>query len=77
MFRTPDDLRSKYEFVTLASLRAEQLQAGSVPRVEPRGRKPTVIAQEEVAAGLVAPWDPSSTDPSAGGEASSEQEPGE
>ena len=58
MFRIPEDYTSKYMFVTLASLRAEQLQSGAPPRVESRHTKATLVAQHEVAAGLVEPWDP-------------------
>ena len=58
MYRIPEDLKSKYEFVTLAAKRAEQLQMGAVPRVDPRSTKVTVIAQEEVARGRVQPFDP-------------------
>lgn len=42
----------KFEFVTLATLRAAQLMRGCSPRV-PAGRKSTTTAQREVAAGLV------------------------
>jgi DNA-directed RNA polymerase omega subunit len=65
MFKLPDNLESKYRFVTLASLRAEQLQAGARPRIETPTRKATVVAQEEVAMGLVEPWDPSQPAPEA------------
>ena len=58
MYKLPEDLRSKYRFVTLASKRAEQLQGGALPRVEEPYRKFTVVAQEEVATGAVQPWDP-------------------
>jgi len=58
MYRMPKDVENKYRFVTLASLRAEQLQAGARARVERAHRKSTVIAQEEVAEGLVDAWDP-------------------
>ena len=63
MQRLPEDMESKYEFVTLAALRAEQLQAGALPRVAAGGRKSTVIAQEEVSQGLVTPWDPNQPQP--------------
>ena len=65
MFKLPENLESKYRFVTLAALRAEQLQAGAKPRLEAGVRKPTVIAQEEVALGLVEPWDPNQPAPEA------------
>ena len=54
----PDNLENKYRFVTLAAKRAEQLQVGALPRVVSGERKVTVIAQEEVAAGLVDVWVP-------------------
>ena len=58
MFKLPEDLESKYRFVTLAALRAEQLQAGAAPRVETASRKATVIAQQEISEGMVAAWNP-------------------
>ena len=72
MLKLPENLESKYRFVTLASMRAEQLQAGAVARVESQHRKSTVIAQEEVAAGLVEAWDPSAAEPPAEGETDEE-----
>lgn len=62
MFRIPENWESKYRFVTLAALRAEQLQCGSRARLESAHTKPTVIAQQEVSAGLVEPWDPAEAD---------------
>jgi DNA-directed RNA polymerase omega subunit len=59
VFRLPENIDSKYRFVTLAARRAEQLQQGALPRVDSQGRKATVVAQEEVAANLIEPWDPS------------------
>ncbi len=67
MFKLPEDLESKYKFVTLAALRAEQLQAGALPRLTSHSHKATVVAQEEVADGLVEPWNPEAAEP---GEAS-------
>ncbi len=58
MFKLPEDLHDKYRFVTLAALRAVQLQAGARPRVGGSTRKVTIVAQEEVALGLVVAWDP-------------------
>ena len=58
MYKLPEDMKSKYEFVTLASKRAEQLQQGALPRVDETGRKQTVVAQAEVAQGLVELWEP-------------------
>jgi len=57
MFKPTETAMSKYRFVMLAALRAEQLQAGAIPRVDSDTRKATVLAQEEVAAGLVDVWD--------------------
>jgi DNA-directed RNA polymerase omega subunit len=59
MYKLPENMKSKYEFVTLAAKRAEQLQMGAAPRVDDEGgRKATVLAQAEVAQGLVAIWEP-------------------
>jgi DNA-directed RNA polymerase subunit omega len=58
MVKLPDNTMSKYRFVMLAALRAEQLQAGAIPRIDSDTRKATVLAQEEVAAGVVDVWDP-------------------
>ena len=58
MFKLPENLKSKYEFVTLVAKRAEQLQIGAVPRVDLPSSKVTVIALEEVAAGLVTVLEP-------------------
>lgn len=58
MYKLPEDIESKYKFVTLASKRAEQLQAGAPARVVTAGRKFTVVAQAEVAEGEVVVWEP-------------------
>jgi DNA-directed RNA polymerase subunit K/omega len=58
MYKLPEVLESKYKFVTLASKRAEQLQAGAPARVDIPGRKVTVVAQAEVAEGAVDAWEP-------------------
>lgn len=58
MYKLPENLESKYKFVTLASKRAEQLQMGALPRVALDNRKLTVIAQAEVATGAVTEWMP-------------------
>lgn len=58
MYKLPEDLDSKYKFVTLAAKRAEQLQCGALPRVEEEDRKVTVVAQAEVATGAVQAWSP-------------------
>ena len=58
MFKLPENLKNKYEFVILASKRAEQLQTGALPRVDNPTNKATISAQEEVASGLVKMVDP-------------------
>ncbi|NIM63532.1 MAG: DNA-directed RNA polymerase subunit omega [Acidobacteria bacterium] len=58
MYKLPEDLESKYKFVTLASKRAEQLQTGAPARVAVPDRKFTVVAQAEVAQGEVDVWEP-------------------
>ena len=58
MYKIPEEVKNKYEFVTLAAKRAEQLQMGAVPRCESESDKVTIIAQEEVATGRVRAYDP-------------------
>lgn len=53
MFRIPDNIDSKFRFITIAAMRAKQLQRGARPRVETRATKPTAISREEVLAGLI------------------------
>ena len=53
MVQYPDNLESKFKFVTLASLRCEQLQKGAKARLDSRSSKHTTVAQEEVLAGQV------------------------
>ncbi len=74
MYKLPEDLESKYRFVTLASKRAEQLQAGAPARVEAGTGKATVVAQAEVAAGLVEVWDPAEEEELLGGDEEVEEE---
>lgn len=45
---------NKYRLVMIAAKRARQLNAGSLPLVNPKSRKPTYIALEELAAGKIA-----------------------
>ena len=63
MFKVPENMGNKYRFVTLSALRAEQLQIGAQPRVDASSEKYTVVAQAEVAAGLVESWEPSAEEP--------------
>jgi DNA-directed RNA polymerase subunit omega len=65
MFRIPESVKSKYEFVVLAAKRAEQLQMGALPRVESASNKATVVAQQEVAEGHVHLYDPAQVVPDA------------
>ncbi len=58
MYKIPENLKSKYEFVTLVARRAEQLQMGALPRIEIDTNKVTVLAQGEVASGAIKPIDP-------------------
>ncbi len=58
MYKIPENLRSKYEFVTLVARRAEQLQMGALPRIEVDTNKVTVLAQGEVASGAIKAVDP-------------------
>ena len=69
MYKLPENIKSKYEFVTLASKRAEQLQMGALPRVDVGdGRKWTVLAQAEVAQGFIQVWEPEEEEIVEGGE---------
>lgn len=52
----PKEVDSKFRFITVASQRAKQLQAGAKPRVDSRSRKSTRIAMQEVLAQAVS-WD--------------------
>jgi len=49
----PQNLDSKFRFILIAAKRARQLQAGSKALIQTPIRKPTRVAQLEVAAGLV------------------------
>jgi len=71
MSKVPDNTMSKYRFVMLAALRAEQLRAGAIPRIDSDTRKATVLAQEEVAAGVVDAWD--GTQPGTGAETTADE----
>jgi DNA-directed RNA polymerase omega subunit len=48
-----DESLNKFCLVTVAFLRAKQLQNGARPRVEPSGHKFQRVAMAEVAAGLI------------------------
>src|SRR4030095_9381158 len=49
---------NKFKFISIAAARCQQLQRGARPRVEPRSRKPTTVAQDEVRQGLVVAREP-------------------
>lgn len=53
MIHFPQDMGSKYRFITLAAQRCDQLIRGAKPRVESQARKPTTLALQEVLAGVV------------------------
>jgi DNA-directed RNA polymerase subunit omega len=53
LLQYPDDLPSKFQFITVAALRCRQLQKGAQPRVHSRSKKFTTIAQEEVMGGMI------------------------
>jgi len=74
MYKFPEDLESKYRFVTLASKRAEQLQSGAPARVTEINRKVTVIAQAEVAMGHVDVWNREAEEAEAAGSMDEEEE---
>ena len=74
MFKLPESVENKYRFVTLAAKRAEQLQVGALPRVPDEDRKATVVAQQEVAAGLIELWNPAQDMPAEAAAEEVEQE---
>jgi len=51
-------VENKFKFISIAAARCQQLQRGARPRVDPRARKATTVAQEEVRQGLVAAREP-------------------
>lgn len=53
MQKLPDNIDSKFRFITIAAMRAKQLQRGALPKVETEATKPTAIAREEVLAGTI------------------------
>ena len=66
----PKNIDSKFRFITVASQRAKQLQAGAKPRVDTRSRKPTRIAVEETLAETIS-WEVRETIEEAEAEAAS------
>ena len=49
----PQAIDSKYRFILISAKRARQLQSGAQPLIQAASRKPTRVAQQEVAANLV------------------------
>ena len=56
MERMPEKIDSKYRYVLLASVRAEQMVGGARAKVEGVSTKPTRLAMQEISADLV-DWD--------------------
>ena len=53
MIELPEGIDSVFRYVVITAQRAEQLIQGAKPRVESKHVKPTLIAKDEVDAGLV------------------------
>ena len=49
----PQNMDSKFRFILVAAKRARQLQAGAKPLVQTQSKKVTLVAQQELEAGLV------------------------
>ena len=53
MDRMPERIDSKFRYVLLAALRAEQMMRGGRPKVEMGAKKSTRVAMEEISNDLV------------------------
>ena len=53
MAKLPDNIDSKFRFITIAAMRAKQLQRGALPKIDSDAKKPTAIAREEVMSGAI------------------------
>ena len=53
MHKLPDNIDSKFRFITIAAMRAKQLQRGALPKIDSEAKKPTAIAREEVLSGAI------------------------
>ncbi len=53
MIELPEGIDSVFRYIVITALRSEQLIQGARPRIESRHVKPTLIAKDEVDAGLV------------------------
>ena len=49
----PQNVDSKYRFILLSAKRARQLQSGARPLIQTTSKRPTKVAQQEVASNLV------------------------
>jgi DNA-directed RNA polymerase subunit omega len=49
----PQNVDSKYRFILLSAKRARQLQSGARPLIQTTNKRPTKVAQQEVASNLV------------------------
>jgi DNA-directed RNA polymerase subunit omega len=49
----PQNVDSKYRFILLSAKRARQLQSGARPLIQTTNKRPTKVAQLEVASNLV------------------------
>lgn len=49
----PQSVDSKYRFILLSAKRARQLQSGARPLIQTTNKRPTKVAQLEVASNLV------------------------
>jgi DNA-directed RNA polymerase subunit omega len=49
----PQGLDSKFRFILVAARRAKELQAGARPRIQSAMKRWTLLALEEVSAGMV------------------------
>jgi len=55
MVELPEGIDSVFRYIVICAQRAEQLIRGARPRLESKHVKPTLVAKDEVDAGLV-PW---------------------
>lgn len=53
MPQIPENIDSKFRFITITAMRAKQLQRGALPKVETGATKPIAIAQQEVQCGAI------------------------
>jgi len=63
----PQSIDSKYRFILISAKRARQLQSGAQPLIQVTTKKPTRVAQLEVASNLV-PFESLTPEPSNDGD---------